>query len=215
MVRGKIVMKRIENGASRLVTFSKRRNGLLKKAFELSVLCDVEVAVIIFSQNGRLYKFSSSDMQRTIERYSMYTKEIPTHKLEMEQRTQHLMIGTENMFKKIEFLEVSKRKLLGQGLGSCSVEELQEIGSQLEQSLKNIRARKERMLLEDNRQLCEKCGGSGKSWQQSLTKQRNAINDSAQNKQCSEFRETVKNPNPVRREEFSRSKEIEGDPSLR
>ncbi|GKU89425.1 hypothetical protein SLEP1_g3562 [Rubroshorea leprosula] len=96
------------------------------------------------------------------------------------------MIGTENMFKKIEFLEVSKRKLLGQGLGSCSVEELQEIGSQLEQSLKNIRARKERMLLEDNRQLCEKCGGSGKLWQQSLTKQRNAINDSAQNKQCSE-----------------------------
>ncbi|GKU89437.1 hypothetical protein SLEP1_g3574 [Rubroshorea leprosula] len=46
------------------------------------------------------------------------------------------------MFKKFEFLEVSKRKLLGQGLGSCSVEELQEIGSQLEQSLKNIRARK-------------------------------------------------------------------------
>ncbi|GKU89423.1 hypothetical protein SLEP1_g3561 [Rubroshorea leprosula] len=62
MVRGKIVMKRIENGASRLVTFSKRRNGLLKKAFELSVLCDVEVAVIIFSQNGKLYKFSSSEM---------------------------------------------------------------------------------------------------------------------------------------------------------
>ncbi|GLT65462.1 hypothetical protein SLA2020_378940 [Shorea laevis] len=139
-------------------------------------------------------------MQRTIERYSMYTKEIPTHKLEMDQHMQHLMIETENMFKKIEFLEVSKRKLLGQGLGSCSVEELQEIGSQLEQSLKNIRARKaqlfkeqtqqqkvkERMLLEDNKQLCERCVGSRKSWQEQLTQQRNAINDSAQNNQCSE-----------------------------
>ncbi|GKU89432.1 hypothetical protein SLEP1_g3569 [Rubroshorea leprosula] len=138
-------------------------------------------------------------MQRTIERYSMYTKEIPIHKLEMEQRTQHLMIETANMFKNIEFLEVSKRKLLGQGLGSCSVEELQEIGSQLEQSLKNIRARKaqlfkeqiqqlkvkERMLLEDNKQLCEKCTGSGKSWQQLLIQRRNAINDSAPNNQCS------------------------------
>ncbi|GKU89429.1 hypothetical protein SLEP1_g3566 [Rubroshorea leprosula] len=48
------------------------------------------------------------------------------------------------MFKKFEFLEVSKRKLLGQGLWSCSVEELQEIGNQLEQCLKNIRARKTR-----------------------------------------------------------------------
>ncbi|KAK1574807.1 hypothetical protein Q3G72_000117 [Acer saccharum] len=61
MVRGKIEMKRIENTTSRQVTFSKRRNGLLKKAYELSVLCDAEVAVIIFSQKGRGYEFSSSE----------------------------------------------------------------------------------------------------------------------------------------------------------
>ncbi|KAL3647406.1 MADS-box protein agl42 [Castilleja foliolosa] len=60
MVRGKVEMKRIENASSRQVTFSKRRNGLLKKAYELSVLCDAEVALIIFSQKGRLYEFSSS-----------------------------------------------------------------------------------------------------------------------------------------------------------
>ncbi|KAK8607745.1 hypothetical protein V6N13_046353 [Hibiscus sabdariffa] len=60
MVRGKTEMKRIENAASRQVTFSKRRNGLLKKAFELSVLCDAEVALIIFSARGKLYEFSSS-----------------------------------------------------------------------------------------------------------------------------------------------------------
>uniref|UniRef100_A0AAU7LJT9 MADS54 n=1 Tax=Hippophae rhamnoides TaxID=193516 RepID=A0AAU7LJT9_9ROSA len=60
MVRGKTQMKRIENAASRQVTFSKRRNGLLKKAFELSVLCDAEVSLIIFSTRGKLYEFSSS-----------------------------------------------------------------------------------------------------------------------------------------------------------
>lgn len=60
MVRGKVQLKRIENPTSRQVTFSKRRNGLLKKAYELSVLCDAEVALIIFSQKGRLYEFSSS-----------------------------------------------------------------------------------------------------------------------------------------------------------
>ncbi|RWW13095.1 hypothetical protein GW17_00023207 [Ensete ventricosum] len=60
MVRGKTEMRRIENAASRQVTFSKRRNGLLKKAYELSVLCDAEVAVIVFSPRGKLYEFSSS-----------------------------------------------------------------------------------------------------------------------------------------------------------
>ncbi|RWV87075.1 hypothetical protein GW17_00050970 [Ensete ventricosum] len=54
-------MKRIENATSRQVTFSKRRTGLLKKAFELSVLCDVEkVALIIFSSRDKLYEFASS-----------------------------------------------------------------------------------------------------------------------------------------------------------
>lgn len=61
MVRGKVQMKRIENEANRQVTFSKRRNGLLKKAYELSVLCDAQVAVIIFSQKGRPYEFSSNE----------------------------------------------------------------------------------------------------------------------------------------------------------
>ena len=60
MVRGKTQMKRIENATSRQVTFSKRRNGLLKKAFELSVLCDAEVSLIIFSPKAKLYEFASS-----------------------------------------------------------------------------------------------------------------------------------------------------------
>ncbi|TYI03898.1 hypothetical protein ES332_A11G374800v1 [Gossypium tomentosum] len=48
MGRGKIEIKKIENLNSRQVTFSKRRNGLLKKAKELSITCDAEVGVIIF-----------------------------------------------------------------------------------------------------------------------------------------------------------------------
>ena len=59
MGRGKVEMKRIENNISRQVTFSKRRNGLMKKAHELSVLCDAEIALIVFSSRGKLYEFSS------------------------------------------------------------------------------------------------------------------------------------------------------------
>ncbi|KAK8260100.1 hypothetical protein V6Z11_D13G099800 [Gossypium hirsutum] len=60
MVRGKAQMRRIENDTSKQVTFSKRRNGLLKKAFDLSVLCDAEVALIIFSSRGKLFEFARS-----------------------------------------------------------------------------------------------------------------------------------------------------------
>ncbi|KAK3011653.1 hypothetical protein RJ639_011327 [Escallonia herrerae] len=60
MGRGRVELKRIENKINRQVTFSKRRNGLLKKAYELSVLCDAEVALIVFSNRGKLFEFCSS-----------------------------------------------------------------------------------------------------------------------------------------------------------
>ncbi|KAG1341930.1 putative MADS-box protein EJ2 [Cocos nucifera] len=65
MGRGRVELKRIENKINRQVTFSKRRNGLVKKANELSVLCDAEVALIIFSNRGRLSEFCSSSRSRS------------------------------------------------------------------------------------------------------------------------------------------------------
>lgn len=61
MGRGRVVLKRIENKINRQVTFSKRRSGLLKKAHEISVLCDAEVALIIFSNKGKLYEFATEN----------------------------------------------------------------------------------------------------------------------------------------------------------
>ncbi|KAI7725822.1 hypothetical protein M8C21_031779, partial [Ambrosia artemisiifolia] len=75
MGRKKIEMKRIEDKSSRLVTFSKRRAGLFKKARHLSVLCDADVAVIVFSARGKLYDQSFSDhgttnsVRRILSRY--------------------------------------------------------------------------------------------------------------------------------------------------
>jgi hypothetical protein len=60
MAREKIQIKKIDNATARQVTFSKRRRGLFKKAEELSVLCDADVAVIIFSSTGKLFEYSSS-----------------------------------------------------------------------------------------------------------------------------------------------------------
>jgi len=75
MGRGKIVIKRIDNSTSRQVTFSKRRNGLLKKARELSILCDAEVGLIVFSSTGRLYDFASSRYTLCLSVSLMHPKE--------------------------------------------------------------------------------------------------------------------------------------------
>ncbi|KAL9326642.1 hypothetical protein ACSQ67_007287 [Phaseolus vulgaris] len=111
MVRGKTQMKRIENETSRQVTFSKRRNGLLKKAFELSVLCDAEVALIIFSTRGRLYEFSSStsSINKTVERYQRKIKDVCVNNNGIHENTQILKDGDMSMTKRIEQLDNSRR----------------------------------------------------------------------------------------------------------
>ncbi|RWW43671.1 hypothetical protein BHE74_00050664, partial [Ensete ventricosum] len=57
MGRGKIEIKRIENSTNRQVTFSKRRNGIIKKAREISILCDAHVSVVIFSSSGKMSNY--------------------------------------------------------------------------------------------------------------------------------------------------------------
>lgn len=59
MARGKIQIKKIENQTNRQVTYSKRRNGLFKKANELTVLCDAKVSIIMISSTGKLHEFIS------------------------------------------------------------------------------------------------------------------------------------------------------------
>ncbi|KAL4586665.1 hypothetical protein LXL04_011307 [Taraxacum kok-saghyz] len=66
MGRRKLEMKRIEDKNSRQVTFSKRRSGLIKKARHLSLLCDVDVALVVFSSHGKLYEYCSGDADRGV-----------------------------------------------------------------------------------------------------------------------------------------------------
>ncbi|RKF76476.1 putative srf-type transcription factor [Golovinomyces cichoracearum] len=72
MGRRKIEIKAIKDDRNRSVTFLKRKGGLFKKAHELSVLCSVDVAVIIFGNNKKLYEYSSSDLGEILTRYQYY-----------------------------------------------------------------------------------------------------------------------------------------------
>ena len=69
MGRRKIEIAPIQNERYRQVTFAKRKLGVIRKATELSVLCDTDVAVIIFGQNKKMSVYSSSPMNELVNRY--------------------------------------------------------------------------------------------------------------------------------------------------
>lgn len=69
MGRKKIKIERIADERNRQVTFTKRKNGLMKKAMELSVLCDCEIAMVIYNSNAKLYQYSSGDIDGVLRRF--------------------------------------------------------------------------------------------------------------------------------------------------
>lgn len=154
MGRGRIELKRIENKINRQVTFSKRRNGLLKKAYELSVLCDAEVALIVFSSRGKLFEFGSLGTTKTLERYQRCCHTLPDNSIEHE--TQSWYHEVSKLKAKYDSLRRTQRHLLGEELGPLSVKELQNLEKQLEGALAQTRQRKSQIVIEQMEDLRKK-----------------------------------------------------------
>ncbi|XP_070761082.1 myocyte enhancer factor 2cb isoform X5 [Enoplosus armatus] len=74
MGRKKIQITRIMDERNRQVTFTKRKFGLMKKAYELSVLCDCEIALIIFNSTNKLFQYASTDMDKVLLKYTEYNE---------------------------------------------------------------------------------------------------------------------------------------------
>lgn len=74
MGRNKIVIERISHERNRQATFTKRKNGLIKKAMELSILCDCEISLIIFNPQNKLFQYASSNMDRILLRYTEHSE---------------------------------------------------------------------------------------------------------------------------------------------
>ncbi|KAK9044062.1 hypothetical protein V6N11_072382 [Hibiscus sabdariffa] len=101
MGRGKIAIKRIENQTTRQVTFSKRRAGLLKKTHDLSVLCDAQIGLIIFSSTGKMCQYCTQPyrMEHIIERYQKVTgTRIPEH----DDRNELMQQQLDNLGRKVK-----------------------------------------------------------------------------------------------------------------
>ncbi|XP_064996485.1 MADS-box transcription factor 51 isoform X4 [Musa acuminata AAA Group] len=143
--RGRVEMRRIEDRTSRQVRFSKRRSGLFKKAFELAVLCDAEVALLVFSPGGKLYEFSSvSSLESTLDRYQTFTNaENVVRKLDdnAQNRDEEFSLLEANS----KVLEIGKR-LVETNLAEMNAEELGKLEEDLCSALKWATSRKKQLM---------------------------------------------------------------------
>ncbi|KAI4388859.1 hypothetical protein MLD38_001185 [Melastoma candidum] len=161
MARGKIQMRRIENSVHRQVTFCKRRAGLLKKAKELSVLCDAEIGVFIFSSHGKLYELATKGtMQGMIEKYMETTNS--GSQLEPEQITEAQTMDAKKeigmLKQEIEVLQKGLGYIFGGGSRSMTPYELDVLEKHLEFWIYHIRSAKMDIMFQEIQLLRNKEG---------------------------------------------------------
>ncbi|KAF3668644.1 MADS-box protein SVP [Capsicum annuum] len=177
MAREKIQIKKIDNSTARQVTFSKRRRGLFKKAEELSVLCDADVALIIFSSNGKLFDYSSSSeileveseeegkmygdlnhyiiecMKQILERRDLHSKNLekldqPSLELQLVENSNYSRLS-----KEISEKSHRLRQMRGEEIQGLNIEELQQLEKSLETGLSRVIEKKGMQLMEENEKL--------------------------------------------------------------
>jgi hypothetical protein len=75
MGRRKIVIRPITDARLRHVTFNKRKNGLIKKAAELSMLCDLKLLLIFEDTTGALVQYSAHDIFNQFEYFTNFMED--------------------------------------------------------------------------------------------------------------------------------------------
>ncbi|KAG6766740.1 hypothetical protein POTOM_027912 [Populus tomentosa] len=143
MGRGKIEIKKIENPTNRQVTYSKRRNGIFKKAQELTVLCDAKVSLIMFSNTNKLNEYispSTSYVYSTKKIYDQYQNAlgIDLWGTQYEKMQEHLRKLNDINHK----LRKEIRQRRGEGLNDLSIDHLRGLEQHMTEALNGVRGRK-------------------------------------------------------------------------
>ncbi|XP_062208571.1 MADS-box transcription factor 32-like [Phragmites australis] len=144
MGRGRSEIKRIENPTQRQSTFYKRRDGLFKKARELSVLCDVDLFLLLFSASGKLYHYLSPtvpSVEELVERYEAATHTKVWTDIRQERRAE-----LENVGRMCELLEKELRFMMLAHEEQYTVPSLEVLERNLEAAMYKVRCEKDRKI---------------------------------------------------------------------
>ncbi|XP_054820455.1 agamous-like MADS-box protein AGL62 [Prosopis cineraria] len=159
--RRKIEIKKVEQTSKRLVTFSKRKLGLFRKAAELSLLCNAEIAVVVFSQHGKVYSSGYPDPDSVIHRYlaGTFSSGLDSPSVDHDQDGESAVSSSSSLLRReyeeaMKVLEDEKKSLdataeipgsgCGQGswwnrpVGEMGLEEVVEFKERVEQLRQNL-----------------------------------------------------------------------------
>ncbi|KAJ6774175.1 SERUM RESPONSE FACTOR-like protein [Salix purpurea] len=136
MGRGKIEIKRIENASNRQVTYSKRKNGIIKKAKEITVLCDAQVSLVIFASSGRMHEFCSpsTTVGDLLDKYHKQSG-----KRLWDAKHENLSIEIDRIKKENDSMQIELRHLKGEDISSLHHTELMAIEESLDAGLAAVR----------------------------------------------------------------------------
>ncbi|CAN6583746.1 unnamed protein product [Malus baccata var. baccata] len=150
MGRGKIEIKRIENSSNRQVTYSKRRNGIIKKAKEITVLCDAKVSLIIYSSSGKMVEYCSPSTTLTeiLDKYHGQSG-----KKLWDAKHENLSNEVDRVKKDNDSMQVELRHLKGEDITSLNHVELMALEEALENGLTSIRDKQGKALEDENKRL--------------------------------------------------------------
>ncbi|XP_071721899.1 agamous-like MADS-box protein MADS9 [Rutidosis leptorrhynchoides] len=136
MGRPKIDIKFVENSSNRHVTYSNRRNGIMKKAKEITVLCDAKVSLIVCANSGKMHEYTSSstDLVEVLDQY---------HKKSGERLWDFKHENLENEIERVktenDSMEILLRHMKGEDISSLKLTELMHLEKALEVGLIGVR----------------------------------------------------------------------------
>ncbi|RXH69938.1 hypothetical protein DVH24_007194 [Malus domestica] len=155
MGRVKLKIKRLENTNGRQATYAKRKNGIMKKANELSILCDIDIVLLMFSPTGKPSLCSGKrSIEEVIAKFAQLTpQERAKRKLESLEalkktfkKLDHDDLSNQSSLLQTQLSEIKKRLSCWTSLDKInSVEQLGQMEGSLRESLNQIRTHKENL----------------------------------------------------------------------